>query len=98
MGNINEKELILKMIGIFEAIEKKTITIEEGEDILFSPKNIKKLEQDGCDSRIIAIIWEACELEDIESLLPMRLDEIINDLKDKSLELLRINFEKNHSD
>lgn len=98
MGNINEKELILKMIGIFEAIEKKTITIEEGEDILFSPQNIKKLEQDGCDSRIIAIIWEACELEDIESLLPMRLDEIINDLKDKSLELLRINFEKNHSD
>ena len=98
MGNINEKELILKMIGIFEAIEKKTITIEEGEDILFSPKNIKKLEQDGCDSRIIAIIWEACELEDIESLLPMRLDEIINDLKDKSLELLRINFEKNQSD
>ena len=77
---------------------KKTITIEEGEDILFSPQNIKKLEQDGCDSRIIAIIWEACELEDIESLLPMRLDEIINDLKDKSLELLRINFEKNHSD
>lgn len=98
MGNINEKELILKMIGIFEAIEKKTITIEEGEDILFSPQNIKKLEQDGCDSRIIAIICEACELEDIESLLPMRLDEIINDLKDKSLELLRINFEKNHSD
>ena len=82
----------------FNTKEKSYYSASEGEDILFSPKNIKKLEQDGCDSRIIAIKWEACELEDIESLLPMRLDEIINDLKDKSLELLRINFEKNHSD
>ena len=42
-----------------------------------------------CNKDIIDIIEECCELEDIESLIPEKLNQNINSLKLKSIKVLK---------
>ena len=88
MNKIEEKELLLSVIGILTALEHSSITIEESESYLFSPRIINQLKKDKTDNRIIEIIEECCELEDIESLIPNRLNDTISDLRERSLKIL----------
>ena len=81
----DEKILLITIIGILEALQNDVITIEESEKIVFSPYMVKELKKKGCNEKVIKIIEKGCELEDIESLLPERLNGIISEMKQEVL-------------
>ena len=90
MNEIEEKKILIKIIGVLESLSHHAITITEGEKYIFSPKFSKELINMGCNKKIIDIIEECCELEDIESLIPEKLDQNINLLKLKSIDILKL--------
>lgn len=86
---IKEKRLLVSMIGVFELLKEKIITIDEAEAYLFSPRNIKMFKDEGVSEEILHILEECCELEDIESLLPERLSMEICEFKNRTIEILK---------
>ncbi|MCR4679553.1 MAG: DUF3969 family protein [Lachnospiraceae bacterium] len=80
MKKVAEKVILVQLLGIFKAIEKNLITVSEGEKFLLSPRTVRKLTELNCNEVIIDIINEGCELEDIESLIPDKLLENVQNL------------------
>ena len=93
MNKSIEKVLLINIIGTLEAISNNAISISEGEKFLFSPQKTRKLINMGCDDRIVSIIEEGCELEDIESIIPHKLPENILKLKKRALDII-MKYEK----
>ena len=89
MDKVHEKKILIQIVGVLEAISNETITITEGEKYIFSPRMVKKLTDERCDVRIVNIVEEGCELEDIESIVPKKLKETLFSLKEKTLEILK---------
>ena len=46
------------------------------------------MEEKGVNKKIIDLLQECCELEDVESLCPDKLDKVIEELKQRTLALL----------
>lgn len=93
LEKVDEKILLLSIIGSLEALKNSVVTIDEVEKFIFSPRMVKALRKKKCDEKIVGIIEKGCELEDIYSLLPEKLDEVINDLKQEAI-LLAKNYEE----
>lgn len=85
----NEKVILVILLGLLDGISNNVLTIEECEKILFSPYIAIRLKQNNFDEEIITIINECCELEDIESLIPDKLEENIHSIKKRVLCLLK---------
>ena len=85
----DEKIILLAIVGNLEAIKKGGITIDEAEKFLFSPHMINKLRAQMCDEKIVEIITKGCELEDISSLIPEKLNDVINELMEESISLIK---------
>ena len=85
---MNEKELILKIIDVLNNIYLGTITIDDAEQIIFSPRTAMKLKNEHCNEELVDIIYRGCELEDIESLIPEELTEEIKILINMAEKLL----------
>ena len=83
-----EKLLLIDILGALEALKNKKITINESETNIFTPYTFFTLEKKGINKKIIDLIHEGCELEDVESLCPEKLDEVIEELKQRTLNLL----------
>ena len=82
---VNEKIILLSIIGSLDAIKEEAVSIDEIEKFLFSPHINHKLKQKGYSGDILQIIEEGCELEDIFSLLPDKFDGVIDNMRRKSL-------------
>lgn len=83
---VNEKIILLSIIGSLDAIKEEAVSIDEIEKFLFSPHIYHKLKQKGYSGDILQIIEEGCELEDIFSLLPDKFDGVIyNFVRDEIL-------------
>ena len=93
---VNEKIILLSIIGSLDAIKEEAVSIDEIEKFLFSPHIYHKLKQKGYSGDILQIIEEGCELEDIFSLLPDKFDGDIDNMRRKSLLLLKNYEEYNH--
>ncbi len=87
LEKVDEKILLINIIGSLEAIKNRAITIEEVEKFIFSPRVIRKLREIGCNNKIVDIVEKGCELEDIYSLLPEKLEEEIDKLKQEVIEI-----------
>ncbi|BEC46683.1 hypothetical protein VEE53_21810 [Escherichia coli] len=48
--------------------------------LVFCPFFARTLRRKGCDKELLDIIYHGCELEDIESLIPERLETVIQEL------------------
>ena len=83
-----EKLLLIDILGALEALKNRKITINESETNIFTPYTFFTLEKKGINKKIIDLIHEGCELEDVESLCPEKLDEVIEELKQRTLNLL----------
>ncbi|MBP5577237.1 MAG: DUF3969 family protein [Treponema sp.] len=83
-----EKLLLINILGTLEALKNKKVSIDESEAIIFTPYTFFTLEERGVDKKIIDLLQECCELEDVESLCPDKLDNVIEDLKQRTLTLL----------
>lgn len=87
--SIDEKVILINIVGVLESIKNNAITIDEAEKFIFSPYTRKKLCDINCDARIIEIVEKGCELEDIASLIPECFDEEIARLEEESFQLLK---------
>lgn len=83
-----EKLFLINILGTLEALKNKKITIDESEKIIFTPYTFFTLEEKGVNKKIIDLLQECCELEDVESLCPDKLDKVIEELKQRTLVLL----------
>ena len=76
-------------LGSLRALEHKAITIDESQKILFSPHISRHLEKNKVNERIIDIIIECCELEDIFELIPAKYMETLQILQNRIIEILK---------
>ena len=86
---INEKKMLICIIGTLEAIKKGALSITESEKFLFSPHMIVRLKEKKYRESLIEILEKGCELEDIDSLLPQNLEKYIDELKSETLEEMK---------
>lgn len=87
--SLNEKMLLVSIIGTLEALKENGLTINEAEKYLFSPHIIQRLKEWNYDEKIIDIIEKGCELEDIASLLPLEFVDGVEKLKKETLAILK---------
>ena len=83
LDETTEKVLLIEIVGILEALESNAISLNEAENICFSPYIQKKL-----NPEILEIVERGCELEDIKSLIPESYYKNIADLKNLGLALV----------
>lgn len=89
LEKVDEKILLITIVGGLEAIKNKGITINEMEKFIFSPYMVKRLKEVGCHPPIIELIEKGCELEDIDSLIPEELNAVTEELKREALYILK---------
>lgn len=92
---VNEKIILLSIIGSLDAIKENIVSIDEIEKFLFSPHMYHKLKQEGYNENILQIIEKGCELEDIYALLSDKFDEVVDNMKQESLAFLKTYEEYN---
>ena len=97
LGKVEEKILLVAIIGSLEAIKNGGITIDEAEKFLFSPHIVNKLKVKKCDEKIIELVAKGCELEDISSIIPEKLNEVIDEMKQEIVKLMQTYEEFNKS-
>ena len=86
---LNEKMLLISIIGTLEALKEDGLSINESEKYLFSPHMVQVLKEKECNKSIIDIIEKGCELEDIASLLPQKYINNVEELKQEALAILK---------
>ena len=86
---VSERAILLMALGSLQALEHQAITIDESQRILFSPYISTHLEKNKVDERIIDIIIECCELEDIFELIPTKYMETLQILQNRIIEILK---------
>lgn len=89
MNKIEEKEILIKILGLLYCLKNNVITINESEQYLFCPRIIKNLKEKKCNKNIIEILEYCLELEDIESLLPKKYNEKLDEFIQMTLKELQ---------
>ncbi len=84
-----ERLLALLHIGLCVAIGQGILSIEAAEDYLYSPYTVEKLEELGVSPQLRRLVQFGCELEDVASILPKKLDESLAEMKQAALEILQ---------
>ena len=87
---MNEKEILIKIIGLLYALKNKAITIEESEQYLFCPRVINELKKKKINQDVIEILEYCCEIEDIYSLTPQKYNEKLNEFIEMSINKLKM--------
>lgn len=84
-----EKFALILCVGIAACLRENVLNIDEAQTILFSPHSVDRLKKGGARRAIQDLIFLACELEDVASLIPESLDKSILEVQDKAIEMLR---------
>lgn len=85
----DEKIILISIVGLLHLLEKKAIILEEAEKFLFSPHVCNELYDKECDDKILELIMKACELEDIQSIIPEQFDDVIKEIKNQAVMILQ---------
>jgi hypothetical protein len=84
-----ERIILLMNLGLTNALNEGLISIEEAENFLFSPYTMEQLKELKVNKEIIRIINLGCELENVEHLIPDKLTDSIDEIKNQSIKLLK---------
>lgn len=84
-----EKVILLLNLGVITALKDKVITLDEAEQILYSPYTMSKLKKVNVSEEILAIMHMGTELEDVLSLIPDAYNRSIEDIVKRTLNGLR---------
>ncbi len=87
-NNISEKILLISIIGTINSLQHNSISIEESEKFLFSPRMVKFLNNKKCNKKIIDLVELCCELEDVMSLIPNQFDSTLEKINKEAIDLL----------
>ncbi len=85
----NSKTLVLIIIGTLRALRLKVLSINEAEQIVFSPATLETLQVNECDKRIMDMIHLGTELEDVESIIPDQLENSIGEIESMAVHYLK---------
>lgn len=83
------KLLTILSLGLTEGIRAKVVSIDDAQQLLYSPRTMKLLRELGCSEELIDLVHLGTELEDIESLLPERLADNLLQMSDSAMDALR---------
>ena len=97
LESVDEKILLTVILGNIEAVKTGAITVDEAEKFIFSPHMKKKLMEKKCNKKIIELIMKGCEFEDINDLIPEKLEEVLEETKQETIKLLKNYKEINNS-
>lgn len=81
--------ILITNIGMMTALKEGLISIEEIENYIYNPYSVEKIKNLGINIDIIKLVELGCELEDVESLIPDKLNSSIDEIRNMSIELLR---------
>ncbi|MBS7560294.1 DUF3969 family protein [Pseudomonas protegens] len=76
-------------IGLLTSLRTEAISLEEAEWILFTPRTASILQNKGLSPELCSLIMEACELEDVQSLRPDRLEANVQQLTERFASILQ---------
>ncbi|MGE7955216.1 DUF3969 family protein [Pseudomonas sp. NPDC089530] len=76
-------------IGLLTSLRSDSITLEEAERVLFTPCTESILRLKGLAPELCSLILEGCELEDVQSLRPDRLDANVQQLIERFAAILQ---------
>ncbi|MDD3894010.1 MAG: DUF3969 family protein [Syntrophomonadaceae bacterium] len=85
-----ERFILIANIGLMTAIKEGVISIEEAENYLYSPYSVERIKHLDINMDVIRMVELGCELEDVESLIPDKLNNSIDEISNTSIELLRL--------
>ncbi len=88
-GSNTEKLLTVLSLGLTEAIKASVVSIDEAEQLLYSPQVMKLLNDLGFGKELVDLVHLGTELEDLESLLPDRLEDNLSQMTDSAVDALR---------
>ena len=86
---VGERAILLMALGSLQALEHQAITIDESQRILFSPYISTHLENNKVSKRVIDIITECCELEDIFEIIPTKYIQTLRILQNRIIKILK---------
>lgn len=84
-----ERFLAILNIGLCVALQQGALSIEAAEQYLYSPYTLEKLRELGVSSQSLAVVHLGTELEDVESLLPEKLDDSLAEMKERAFHILQ---------
>lgn len=84
------KTLLALIVGVSRALQQKSLTLNEAEQIIFSPAIFELAKKNSIDARIVSLIRRGTELEDIESLIPDKYSTSIDEIEKDAHNLLKI--------
>ena len=84
-----ERFILIVNLGLTAALKMDMISINEAERHLYTPYSFTILEELGINEDVVMLVKLGCELEDVESILPDKLDNSINTIHNSALDLLR---------
>lgn len=79
--------MLLLTIGLCVALKNEGVTVDVANHLLFSPRTMLLLSENGHDS-LVDLIHEASEIEDVVSLVPHKLPSVLDSLKEEALSRL----------
>lgn len=85
---LNEKILLISIIGTLSSLQHNAISIEESEKFLFSPRMVQILKNKNCNTKIIDLVELCCELEDVISLIPNQFASTLEKIYKEAIDLL----------
>lgn len=85
---LNEKILLISIIGTLSSLQHNAISIEESEKFLFSPRMVQILKNKNCNTKIIDLVELCCELEDVMSLIPNQFASTLEKIYKEAIDLL----------
>ena len=88
-NKINEKFLLVLIIGILNSIKENAISIDEAEKILFLPGYVNDLKRLGIEKKIVKLVEFCCELEDISDIVPEKFKTELNKIIGMAINLLK---------
>lgn len=80
--------LVLLVLGVLYSLKRGIISISDAEMFIFKPRFVSVCKKAGLNKGLINILELGCELEDVESLLPDRLESNIHGLIDRAIFLM----------
>ena len=84
-----ERFILLMNISLMIGLREGILSIQEIENYIYNPYSVEKLKKIGIGKEAIKLVNLGCELEDVLSLIPDRLENSISDIENQSKELLR---------
>lgn len=83
------RTLLTQIVGVTRALQQQSISLNEAEQIVFSPAILELAKKRSVDARITKLIQDGMELENVKSMMPDKYFLSICQIEKSAHELLK---------